>query len=458
MPQQQTQRDHGAAFPRSFRRSYLEAVRGGGVYLIDAPGKRYIDFSGSAAVNFIGHGDQEVIEAIAQQGKSLEFAHTSQFTTPVAETFAREVLEFAGPAFAGGAVYFTSGGSEAVETALKLARQYQVDNDQPRRFRVLSRRQSYHGATLGAMQVSGNVRRRDIYKPMFRDPSDRDQVSAPYCYRCPFNCMDCTRQFLEEFSDTLERVRGEVAAFIMEPISGATLGASVPQGGYVEGIAELCRRHDVLLIADEVMTGFGRTGKNFAMQHWNTAADIIVCGKGIASGYAPLGAVIASARVVDTIARGTGSFIHGFTYNGHPLSVAAGRVVLRKIRQQQLVRAADDSSGAVGQALMANLTSLYRCESVGNVRGKGLLWGIEFIEARDSKKSFAPDLGFADLVASEAMQRGVLVYPGQGCVDGTSGDLVLIAPPATITPAQIEEAANALGEAIAAAERAAHSE
>ena len=457
MPPQQPQLARSAAFPRSFRRAYPQAVRGEGVYLIDALGKRYIDFSGSAAVNFIGHGDADVMAAIAEQGKALEFVHSSQFTTGIAETFAREVLEFAGPAYTGGGVYFTSGGSEAVETALKLARQFHVDNDEAKRFRIFSRRQSYHGATLGAMQVSGNVRRRDIYKPMFRDPQDRDQLSAPYCYRCPFGCMDCTRRFLEELDDAFERSRGEAAAFLFEPISGATLGAAVPQGGYLEGIAERCRRHGVLLIADEVMTGFGRTGRNFAVQHWNVAPDILVCGKGIASGYAPLGAVIASARVTETIARGTGAFIHGFTYNAHPLSVAAGRAVLRKIRQNALVRAADDSAGAAGAALMANLSGLYRCESVGNVRGKGLLWGVEFVAERDSKRSFAPEVGFADRVAAEARERGVLVYQVQGCVDGTNGDHILIAPPATITAEQIEQCASALGEAIAAAEASARS-
>src|SRR5450755_1856180 len=337
---------------RSFRRPYPVAVRGEGVYVWDADGNRYLDFSGSAAVNFIGHGVREIGDAMAEQARQLEFVHTSQFTTPVAEEFEAELLDFAGENFAGGAVYFTCGGSESVETALKLARQYQVEIGESNRHQILSRQQSYHGATLGALAVSGNKTRREIYLPMVRE---FEHIGIPYCYRCAFDCTDscynCGQQYAAELERAIQAAQGSgapsnVAGFIVEPISGATLGAVTPPPGYLPAIADICRRYGVLLIADEVMTGMGRTGRNFAVEHWGIAPDILITAKGLSSGYAPLGAVIASKKVVDAIAAGTGALLHGFTYNAHPVSVAAGRAVLRRVQALNLVHAAD--SGAAG--------------------------------------------------------------------------------------------------------------
>ena len=299
---------------RSFLKPYPVAVRGEGVFVWNDAGNRYLDFSGSAAVNFIGHGVREIGDAMAEQARQLEFVHTSQFTTPVAEEFAQELLDFAGKNFAGGAVYFTSGGSEAVETALKLARQYQVEIGQKNRHQVLSRQQSYHGATLGALAVSGNRKRREIYLPMVREFA---HVGFPYCYRCEFDCTDgcrnCGQQYAAELERAIQAAKGEAAAFIFEPLSGATLGAATPPPGYAQSIEEICHRHGVLLIADEVMTGMGRTGRNFAIDHFlaapiGVAPDILVTAKGLSSGYAPLGAVIASKKVVDAIAAGSGPF------------------------------------------------------------------------------------------------------------------------------------------------------
>src|SRR6185369_11072338 len=284
-----------AVFPRSFRKQYPVAVRGDGAWIYDAEGKRYFDLAGSAAVNFIGHGDPAIAEAMAAQSRNLEFVHSSQFTSQVAEEFAAEVLRFAGPAFEGGAVFFTCGGSEAVETALKLTRQYQVEIGQDGRSKFLSRDQAYHGATLGAMAVSGNRKRREIYMPMF---TDSEKVNTPYCYRCVYGCEDCSEKYAAEVEAALAKNKDEFAAFIFEPVSGATLGAAVPPDGYLRQVADTCRSHGVLVIADEVMTGFGRTGKNFAVEHWGVEPDILVAAKGIASGYAPLGAVIASRKVV----------------------------------------------------------------------------------------------------------------------------------------------------------------
>jgi adenosylmethionine-8-amino-7-oxononanoate aminotransferase len=428
-------------------------VRGEGAYVWDAEGKRYLDLSGSAAVNLIGHGVPEIAGAMAGQAQQLEFVHTSQFTTPVAEEYARELLGFAGKHFRGGRVYFTCGGSEAVETALKLARQYQVEIGQARRYRVLSRRQSYHGSTLGALAVSGNQRRREIYLPMVREWA---HVGIPYCYRCTHDCTDgcrnCGQQYAAEVESAIEAADGEAAAFILEPVSGATLGAAVPPEGYLQSVAAICRRHGVLLIADEVMTGMGRTGRNFAVDHWNTAPDVLVTAKGLSSGYAPLGAVIVTKKVADAIAAGSGAFIHGFTYNAHPVSLAAGRAVLRFLQDHNLVRAADsEQEGTVAAALRKALESLRGLAAVGDVRGLGLLRAVEFVTDKSTKQPFARERNFAGEVAQAAVKRGLLVYPMQGCVDGVSGDHLLIAPPAIITGEQVSWAVEQLGAAVAEA-------
>ena len=435
---------------RSFRKSFPSAVRGEGVYLWDADGKRYLDFCASAVVNFIGHGVAEIGAAISEQAQQLEFVHSSQFVTPVVEEYAQELLDFAGKNFHGGSVYFTCGGSESIETALKLARQFQVEIGQARRYQILSRAQSYHGSTLGAVSVSGNKRRREMYLPMVREFA---HVAFPYCYRCAYDCTDgcrnCGQEYAADLERALEAANGEAAAFIFEPVSGATLGAVVPPPGYLQSVAEICRRHGVLLIADEVMTGVGRTGRNFAVEHWDVVPDILVTAKGLSSGYAPLGAVIASQRVTDAIADGSGTFLHGFTYNAHPVSLAAGRAVLNRLKREQLVVAADSSrEGSIASHLAQALQTLNASKHVGDVRGIGLLWGVEFVADKGSKKPFAPALNFAGRVGQTASARGLLVYPMQGCVDGTSGDHILVAPPAVITPEQIDRSVEQLREAI----------
>lgn len=441
-------------FRRSFRKEFPAAVRGEGVYLWDQRGNRYLDLAGSAAVNFIGHGVPEIAAAMAEQAGKLEFVHTSQFTTPLAEEYAEELLAFAGNHFRGGAVFFTCGGSEAVETALKLARQYQVEVGEVQRHQVLSRKQSYHGATLGALSVSGNRRRRDIYLPMIREFA---HIGVPYCYRCQFDCNDgcrnCGQQYAAELDRAIEAANGEAAAFIFEPLSGATLGAVTPPPGYLPSIAEICRRRGVLLIADEVMSGMGRTGRNFAVEHWDVKPDLMVTAKGLSSGYAPLGAVIASARVVEAIASGSGALLHGFTYNAHPVCLAAGRAALHRIREQTLVRAADSNQPASPAAEFKRaLMQLGTEASVGDVRGLGLLWGVEFVADKESKRPFPADRSFSSKVGAAALKRGVLVYPMQGSVDGISGDHIVLAPPAVITAEQISWAMDQLSAAIREAE------
>jgi adenosylmethionine-8-amino-7-oxononanoate aminotransferase len=393
----------------------------------------------------------EIGAAMAEQAKQLEFVHTSQFTTPVAEEYAQELLESAGENFCGGAVYFTSGGSESVETALKLARQYQVEIGQTQRHQVLSRTQSYQGSTLGALAVSGNKRRREIYLPMVREFA---HVGVPYCYRCSYDCTDgcrnCGLEYASELERAIEAANGEAAAFIFESVSGATLGGVLPPPGYLQAIADVCRRHGVLLIADEVMTGMGRTGRNFAVEHWNVAPDILIAAKGLSSGYAPLGAVIASENVVNAIASGSGAFLHGFTYNAHPISLAAGRAVLRYVKRLALVQAADSvRQGTTAAKLGKALETLLDLKAVGDVRGMGLLWGVELVSDKQTKKPFSAQLNFAGQVGQAAAKRGLLVYPMQGCVDGVSGDHLLVAPPAVIGEEQISWSVEQLRSAIA---------
>src|SRR6266853_6824566 len=287
---------NSALFPRNFRKDYPVAIRGEGCWIIDQSGRRFLDASGQAAVISIGHGVAEIGQAMAKQSAQIAFAHTTQFHSDPAEKLAHRLLALAPPNFrSGGRVYFTSGGSEATETAIKLARQFHLENGQAARYRVVSRRQSYHGSTLGAMTVSGNVVRRAPYQPLL---AEWGHVAPCFCYHCPFgeefpDCGVACANDLDNFLSANDAA--SVAAFIFEPVVGATLGAAVPPDGYAQRIAQICHDRGILLIADEVMTGMGRTGKPFSVQHWNIEPDMILVGKGVASGYAPLGAVLVSA-------------------------------------------------------------------------------------------------------------------------------------------------------------------
>ena len=334
---------------------------------------------------------------------------------------------------------------------MKLARQYQVETGQPKRHQILSHTQSYHGSTLGALSVSGNKRRREIYLPMVREFA---HIGIPYCYRCNYDCKDgcrnCGQEYATELDQAIQANGGQAAAFIFEPVSGATLGAVTPPPGYLQSIAEICQRHGVLLIADEVMTGMGRCGKNFAIDHWNIAPDILVTAKGLSSGYAPLGAVIANKKVIDAIASGSGAFLHGFTYNAHPIALAAGKAVLPLVKKLTAY-ANSEQPDTIAARLHKSLNELGNLKTVGDVRGIGLLMGIEFVQDKSTKQPFDPKQNFAGHVGRDASKRGLLVYPMQGCLDGIQGDHLLIAPPAVITPDQIAWATTQLGEAIQAA-------
>ena len=439
-----------AIFPRNFLKKYPHPTRAEGCFVYTDDGKRYMDASGGAAVVTIGHGVEEIGRAMAEQASRLAYVHSSQFQTEIAEKLARRILALApdgmGP---DGRVYFTSGGSEATETALKLARQYWLEQGENKRFRVLSRLQSYHGSTLGALSVSGNVRRREPFAPML---AEWGHIPPCYCYRCPYGLRypECNVECADELNRTLERDgSGDVAAFIFEPVVGATLGAVAPPDGYVQRIADICRQHGILLIADEVMTGMGRTGKPFAVEHWGATPDMILVGKGIASGYAPLGAVIVSGHVAETISHGSGTFLHGFTYNAHPVATAAGNAVLDYIERENLFARVD----VAGREMRAALEPLKKFSVVGDVRGLGLLWGIEFVQDKKSREPFPPDARIASRIQEDAREAGIMTYPIQGCVDGTRGDHILLAPPFTITSAMIQMLAAGLEKAIAALEK-----
>ena len=377
-----------AVFPRNFLKTYPEAVRGEGCFIFTAGGQRYLDASGGAAVVTIGHGIPEIGRAMAEQATQLAYAHSSQFHTEPAERLARRVLDLAPRKMRDqGRVYFTSGGSEATETALKLARQYWVERGEKKRYRVISRSQSYHGASLGALSVSGNVRRREPFAPMLQEWG---HILPCYCYRCPLGLEypSCNVDCADELDRLLEgQGSQDVAAFIFEPIVGATLGAVVPPDGYVQRIGDICRHHNILLIADEVMSGMGRTGKPFAVEHWGVSPDMILVGKGIASGYAPLGAVIVAGHIAETISRGSGIFLHGFTYNAHPVATAAGNAVLDYIERERLFERVEPMGGE----LYAALETLRKYSVVGDVRGKGLLLAIEIVRDTKTREPFPAD-------------------------------------------------------------------
>jgi adenosylmethionine-8-amino-7-oxononanoate aminotransferase len=434
-----------ALFPRNFRKTFAIAVRGEGSWLVSSDGTRFLDASGQAAVVSIGHGVAEIGRAMAEQSSQVAFAHTTQFHSAPAEKLAARLLALAPPNFRdGGRVYFTSGGSEASETAIKLVRQYHLESGQPSRFRIISRRQSYHGSTLGAMSISGNVARRAPYQPLLQEWG---HIAPCFCYHCPFDKTfpQCHLACADDLDVHLSGKDSSTAAgFIFEPVVGATLGAAPPPEGYTARIAEICRNRGILLIADEVMTGMGRTGKPFAVNHWGIEPDLILTGKGIASGYAPLGAVLVSNRVVAALDRGSGVFQHGFTYQAHPVSTAAGNAVLDYIEQHNLFARVSPAA----ESLRAALAPLASHKNVGDIRGLGLLLGVELVKDKATREPFPKEENIAERIRQAALAEKVLTYPTQGCVDGSRGDHILLAPPFTISQQESALIANALHSAL----------
>jgi adenosylmethionine-8-amino-7-oxononanoate aminotransferase len=433
-------------FSRNLRKNYPIALRGEGSWIIADDGRRYLDASGQAAVVSIGHGVQEIGHAMAEQSNQIAFVHTTQFHSAPAEKLAARVLALAPQNLRhGGRVYFTSGGSEATETAIKLVRQYFLETNQPSRYKVVSRKQSYHGSTLGAMSVSGNVARRAPYAPLI---PEWGHVAPCFCYHCPFNLTfpECSLACADDL-DTFLRTNdaSSVAAFIFEPIVGATLGAVSAVDGYTARIVEICHKYGILLIADEVMSGMGRTGKPFASQHWGLEPDIILTGKGIASGYAALGAVLVASNVAAAFEEGTAAFMHGFTYQSHPVSTAAGNAVFDYLETHKLFERVTPAAESLRQAL----APLESHPNVGQVRGLGLLQAVEFVKDKSTREPFPKGAGIAEKIRQSALEKNVLTYPTQGCVDGLHGDHILLAPPFIITANECQLIANALHHALA---------
>ena len=432
--------DH--VFYRVPRKIYPKADRAEGVYIYDTEGKKYIDGSGGAAVVGIGHGIKEITEAMFQQAERISFAHSSHFTSQSAIDLASKLVGLSPKGL--NRVYFLSGCSEAVETSIKLARQYQVERGKPHKYKVISRWTSYHGNTLGALALSGHTGRRRYYLPLIQHTP---HIVPAYCYRCPFGlrpekcelecALDLEKTLLYEGPDF-------VSAFIAEPIVGATAGALVPKDGYFQKIREICDHYDILFIADEVMTGIGRTGKNFGVDHWGVVPDMIVAAKGLSSGYTPLFAVIVKEEIHQIIKEGSGAFVHGHTFNQNPLSCAIGCAVIDYLIKHDLV----SRTAKMGEYFLRALQSLTRHEIVGDVRGKGLFAGVEFVKDKKTKEPFDLKLKLNDLIASRAFEKGLITYPGGGGADGIKGDHLLLAPPFIITEEQIDKMVSILDETI----------
>ncbi len=422
-------------FPRNSRKPPPVAVRGEGCFLYDTTGKAYLDGSGGAAVSCLGHGDPDIIAAVQEQAARLAFAHTGFLSSEPAEALADLLIANAPGRL--DRVYFVSGGSEATESALKLARQYFVEQGQTQRRHVIARRQSYHGNTLGALAAGGNAWRREPFAPLLFEVSH----IAP-CYEYALRAEGETAQAYglraaQELEDEILRLGPDtVMAFMAEPVVGATLGAVPAIDGYFKRIREICDRYGVLLILDEVMCGMGRTGHLFACEADGISPDIVCIAKGLGAGYQPIGAMLCTDRVYDTIRDGTGFFQHGHTYLGHPVAAAAGLAVLRKLLDQDLVARARSQGEVLARALH---TAFGQHPHVGDIRGRGLFRGIEIVEDREEKRPFDPARGIAGRLKAAAFEAGLICYPMPGTRDGRVGDHVLLAPPFIIEDHEIDQ-------------------
>jgi len=431
-------------FYRHLRQRYPTAVRGEGCEIVDSEGKRYLDASAGAAVSCLGHSHPAVIEAIKAQLDALPYAHTGFFTSEPAEALADHLIDRAPAGM--DRVYFVSGGSEAVEAALKMARQYFLEVGEPGRRRFIARRQSYHGNTLGALSVGGNAWRRQQFEPLL---IDADHLTPCYAYRekgddeTDDGFVD---RLVAELEAHLAKVGPEsVIAFVAEPVVGATMGAVPPLPGYFRRIKEVLDRHGILLILDEVMCGMGRTGTLFACEQEGVVPDLVTVAKGLGAGYQPIGATLVHERIARAIEDGTGFFQHGHTYMGHPTACAAALAVQRVIDEEDLLTRVRRMGDVLEAALLERFGNH---PHIGDIRGRGLFRGLELVADRASKAPFDPALAVHARIKKAAMAEGLMCYPMGGTIDGRRGDHVLIAPPFIIEEARIEEIASRLGGAI----------
>ncbi|MXZ79940.1 MAG: aspartate aminotransferase family protein [Gammaproteobacteria bacterium] len=431
-------------FPRNPRLEIPQIESGQGCYLTDRDGKVYLDGSGGAVVSCLGHGDPEVVQAIKAQLDRIAFAHTGFFTSEPAEKLATLLARHAPGDL--DRVFFVSGGSEANEACLKLARQYFVEKGEKTRARIISRRQSYHGNTLGALATGGNYLRRKPYAPLL---IETDQVAPCYAYREALD-GETAEEYGLRAADELDRKIREIGAenvmaFVAETVVGATLGAVPAAAGYFRRIREICDRHGVLLILDEVMCGMGRTGSLFACEQEGVVPDIVSIAKGLGGGYQPVGAMLCTARIYETIREGSGLFQHGHTYIGHPTTCAAGLAVVNALIDRDLVARCARQGEKLRRALEDRLGAH---PHVGDIRGRGLFRAMEFVKDRETKEPFPVEKGVNADLKKAAFDTGLICYPGGGTMDGVVGDHVLLAPPFIITDDQIEELVEKLFRAI----------
>jgi adenosylmethionine-8-amino-7-oxononanoate aminotransferase len=436
---------HSRVLHRSLRETPPKAIGGDGVWLIAEDGRRILDASGGAAVSCLGHQHPRVIEAISRQASKLAYAHTGFFSSEPAEALADRLVgdEPGGLGYA----YFVSGGSEAIEASIKLARQYFIESGQPQRQHFIARRQSYHGNTLGALAAGGNAWRREPYAPLLSTAFSH--VTAAFAYREKRDDeseADFVARLVAELEAEFQRLGPDtVAAFIAEPVVGATAGCVPPPEGYFRAVRDICNRHGALLILDEVMCGMGRTGTLHAWEQEGIAPDIQAIAKGLGGGYQPIGAMLASADIIDTIRQGSGTFQHGHTYLAHPLACAAALEVQRIIGEEKLL----ERVKVLGSHLERRLTERFgNHRHVGDMRGRGLFQAIELVADRASRQPFDPGLKLHQRIKAAAFESGLACYPAGGTADGRSGDHVLLAPPYIATSEDIDMMVDRLGTAV----------
>ena len=422
-------------FPRHTKSALPTVSRGEGVYLYDTEGKRYIDGSGGAAVSCLGHNDPDVLAAIREQIDAVPFAHTGFFTSGPAEALADKLIAHAPDGL--DRVYLVSGGSEATEAAIKLARQYFLEIGEPERHRVIARRQSYHGNTLGALATGGNMWRREPFGPLMVETS---HIAPCYEYRdrqSDETALDYGQRVANELEAEILRLGADkVMAFFAEPVVGATAGGLPPVEGYFKRIREICDKYGILLVLDEVMCGMGRTGSLFACEQDGISPDILTIAKGLGAGYQPIGAMLCTDKIYRTIEEGSGFFQHGHTYNGHPTAAAAALAVVTKLTDGGLV----DRCHTMGEKLRDALQATFgQHPNIGDIRGRGLFIGLEIIEDRETKKPFDPSAQIAKALRKETFDAGLVCYPMSGTIDGVKGDHVLLAPPFIIEDVHIDE-------------------
>ncbi|MCR9255001.1 MAG: aspartate aminotransferase family protein [Alphaproteobacteria bacterium] len=427
-------------FPRHTRAAQPTIASGEGVYLTDTTGKRYLDASGGAAVSCLGHGDPDVTAAIKAQLDKVAFAHTGFFTSEPAEELADLLVRHAPGSL--DRVYLVSGGSEAMEAALKLARQVHLERGEPARHKIIARRQSYHGNTLGALATGGNMWRREPFAPML---VETHHIAPCYEYRGRRegeSAYDYGQRVANELEAEILRLGPEtVMAFVAEPVVGATAGAVPPVEGYFKRIREICDQYGVLLVLDEVMCGMGRTGTLFACERDGIAPDILAIAKGLGAGYQPIGAMMCTAEIYDTIRDGSGFFQHGHTYLAHPTACAGSLAVVKKLTEGKLADRSMEMGGRLQNALEA---AFGQHPHVGDLRGRGLFRGIELVEDRESKAPFDPSRALNKAIKKEAFERGLICYPMGGTIDGKRGDHILLAPPFILEDRHVDEIVNKL--------------